>query len=407
MRSSALPRVVATGLGAVSSIGSGKQQFWQNLLAGTSGITEVEGFDTSEFPTHIGGEIKNFRPDEYVDKDRVAAYGRSSLLGIAATTHALSDAGFDAGHINKVASCVIVGTTMGESDAQETLMQTYVQSGMEHFQKADVLRLPDSLIALNIAHEHGLASNCMVIPTACAAGNYAIGYGYDLIRMGRAEVVIVGGSDAFSKVSYIGFSRMMALAPDQCRPFDRNRQGIVIGEGAGVIVLESLQHALARNARIYAEVVGYGLSCDAYHMTIPHLDGIVAVMSNALASAGLEPGSIDAISAHGTGTQMNDKTESAAIHKVFGKRASQIPVNAIKSMLGHTMGAASAFEAIACIMTLYDGKIPPTINYSTADDECKVDCVPNEARNIDANMVLNNSFAFGANNAATIFARYQ
>lgn len=398
-------RVVVTGIGAVTSIGTGREAFWKNLLAGTSGVSPVGSFDTSEFLVHIGGEIHGFAPEHYMKTENVPLYGRSSLFGIAATGLALEDAAIEPDAVNEVESAVIIGTTMGESDVQETMVRTILDEGFAQVKLSDIKRLSDSGLAMNIAHERGLDADCTVIPTACAAGNYAIGHGYDLIRTGRAEIVIAGGCDAFSRASYAGFGRMLALAPEKCQPFDKNRKGIVIGEGAGIVVLESLEHAASRGARGYAEVLGYALSCDAHHMTIPHVDGIAAVMEKALRETDIASDEVGAICAHGTGTLMNDKTESEAIHRVFGKRARDIPVNSIKSMLGHTMGAASALEAIASILTLHEGRIPPTINFETPDEECDIDCVPNQMRELAADVILNNSFAFGANNATTVFSR--
>ena len=400
-------RVVVTGLGAVTSIGTGREPFWRALLAGTSGVSKVQGFDVSQLDVDIAAQIHDFDAAAYMSSERAASCGRASRLGIAAARLALEDAGLTPSKLGAASPAVLIGTTMGESDVQEKLTETMARQGFESAERSDVLRLADSLIALNIAAELELDADCGVFATACAAGNYAIGDGFDRIRAGLNDLVLAGGSDAFSRVSYAGFARMNALAPGRCQPFDKHRQGIVIGEGAGVVVLEALEHARARGARIDAEVLGYGLSCDAHHMTIPHAGGIRRVMQDALEQAGLGPGAVSAISAHGTGTPMNDKTECEAIHAVFGDRSRTIPVNSIKSMLGHTMGAASALEAIACILSLAEGLLPPTINYETPDEECPIDCVPNRMRAFQPEVVLNNSFAFGANNACTVLGRYR
>lgn len=400
-------RVVVTGIGAVTSIGTGREPFWRALLAGQSGVSRVESFDVSELSVSIGAQVLDFDPGAFMSRRSVVDCGRASQLAIAASRLALEDAGLDPLALDEVRPLILIGTTMGESDAQEALTQAMTLNGDDSAARADVLRLPDSLVALNVAHELEMEADCSVFATACAAGNYAIGHGYDMIESGAATMVLAGGSDAFSRVSFIGFSRLNALAPRCCQPFDKNRQGIVIGEGAGVLILESLDHALARGATVYAEVLGYGLSCDANHMTIPHVDGIIQVVENALHSCGVAPEQVSAICAHGTGTPANDRAEWQALRHVFGERAGRIPVNSIKSMLGHTMGAASALEAIACVLTIHDGHIPPTINFETPDEECPADCVPNTMRSIDADIVLNNAFAFGANNAATVFARYR
>lgn len=400
-------RVVVTGIGVVSSIGTGRTEFWQNLLDGKNGVTPVTSFDTADLPVSIGGEIKDFDPRKFIREAHMRSYGRASQLGIAATLLALRDSELSPAEITKENVGLFIGTTMGECGVQEDLVDTWVKSGREAMKLEDFLKLPDSILPLNICRELGLKADCKVFPTACAAGNYAIGYGYDQIRMGQASRVLAGGCDAFSKIAFIGFARMQALAPEKCQPFDKNRKGIVIGEGAGVVVLESLERALARKAKIYAEVLGYGMSCDAHHMTIPQVDGIVAVMDRALKDSGVKIDEVSLICAHGTGTPMNDKTEYQAIYRIFGDLAHTVPINSIKSMLGHTMGAASALEAIACILAIHDSKIPPTINFETPDEECPVDCVPNKMRETRVDVALNNSFAFGGNNAATVFARFR
>jgi 3-oxoacyl-[acyl-carrier-protein] synthase II len=248
-----------------------------------------------------------------------------------------------------------------------------------------------------------------MIPTACAAGNYAIGYAFDCIRSGTADTMLAGGSDAFSRIPYTGFARLGAIAPERCQPFDKNRQGMVPGEGAAVLVLEKADAARARGATIYAEVKGYGLSCDAHHMTAGHPegDGAIRAMEAAIADAGVALDDVDYISAHGTGTPTNDRIESLALHRLFGDRAKSLPMSSIKSMLGHTMGAASAIEAAACSLALHTGIVPPTINYEEPDPECEVDCVPNQARTIDPRVVLNNAYAFGGNNASLCLARWE
>jgi len=245
-----------------------------------------------------------------------------------------------------------------------------------------------------------------MIPTACAAGNYAIGYGFDLIRKGDLDYAVAGGADAFSKFAFFGFHRLYAMAPEKCQPFDKNRKGMMVGEGAGILFLESLDSALRRNSTIYAEIGGYGLSCDAYHMTASQVDGIEKTMLKALKDADIKPEEIDYICAHGTGTSGNDKNECAAIKRVFKEHSRTIPVSSIKSMLGHTMGAASAIEALSCCLTVKENIIPPTINYETPDPLCAIDCVPNKAKIKRVEAALNNGFAFGGNNSCLVFKRY-
>jgi len=245
----------------------------------------------------------------------------------------------------------------------------------------------------------------MLLPTACAAGNYAIGYGFDQLQLGRADVMIVGGADAMSRIAFTGFNRLFAMAPDKCQPFDKNRKGMMVGEGAGMLILEALESALKRKAPIYAEILGYGMSCDAHHMTIPEVRGVARVMKSALGSTGVKPEEVDYLNAHGTGTVPNDKTESAAIWQVFGDYTPSLAVSSIKSMTAHTMGAASALEAIATVLAVKNDLIPPTINFETKDPECDIDCVPNTARKKKVHIALSNSFAFGGNNSTLILKK--
>jgi len=256
--------------------------------------------------------------------------------------------------------------------------------------------------AAAISREFCLRGPSMMFSTACAAGNYAIGYGYDLIRRGKTDLVLAGGSDALSKVAFTGFNQFKAVAPEKCQPFDKNRKGMMVAEAAGSLVLESLERALDRKATIYGEIMGYGLSCDAYHMTASSVEGVAECMKKALREAGCSRYDIDYISAHGTGTPTNDKNECAAIKDVFGDRYKKIPISSIKSMIGHTMGAASALEAIVCALVVKNDRIPPTINYETPDPDCDIDCVPNQARSHIVNVALNNSYAFGGNNASLV-----
>lgn len=398
-------RVAVTGLGVVSSIGTGLADFWENLVGGRTGVSPIRSFDPRDHPVSISGEIHDFDPGAHLDPEGIRRCGRGSQLAVAAARLAINDAGLDASSLVPEQLAIHVGTTMGECQEQESIVQSWLASNGAAIAADRAVRVPHSALAWNVARELGLDASCVVLPTACAAGNYAIGLGFDKIRAGRASVVIAGGADAFSRIAFTGFGRLLALAPQKCQPFDKNRQGIVVGEGAGFLVLESLEHARGRGARVHAELLGYALSCDAHHMTIPHHEAVALVMRKALRAARVEPGAIRLISAHGTGTRMNDQTESRAILDVFGDRARSVPVNSIKSMLGHTMGAASALEAIACVMAVRESKIPPTINFETPDEECPLDVVPNRMREAPVDFALNNSFAFGGNNAATVFGR--
>jgi 3-oxoacyl-[acyl-carrier-protein] synthase II len=397
-------RVVVTGVGVVSSIGIGVEDFWKNLTAGMSGISFIEAFDTSDYPVHKGGEVKNFRPEDFIDKRKMKRIGRASQLAIAAARLALSDASLKKSQVHKAP--VLLGTTMGETQILEELDRSWIQHREKMFEQILVTAYSSNNLSVNVAIDISSVGLNMVMPTACSSANYAIGHGFDMISHGQSDLALCGGVDAFSKVAFIGFNRLFAMASEKCQPFDKNRKGMMLGEGSAILVLEALEHAEKRGARIYAEILGYGLSCDAHHMTQPSEDGIARCIEKALKESGVSKESIDYISAHGTGTPQNDKTEWGAIKKVFGKRSSQIPCSSIKSMLGHTMGAASAMESAACCLAVRDGIIPPTINFETPDPDCDADCVPNKTRKTNLKHVLNNSCAFGGNNSCLVVVSF-
>ncbi|OGW76103.1 MAG: hypothetical protein A2Z72_01960 [Omnitrophica bacterium RBG_13_46_9] len=398
-------RVVVTGLGVVSSIGVGKDEFWKNLIAGKSGISDIEAFDTNDYPSHKGGEVKNFEPAKFIAKKNLKNIARASQFAIAATSMALKDSQFDIVRLSHEKTAVVFGTTMGEGGMIEEIDKHWAALGEEDIWAITISKYPCNAIADNLSRFFNLSGKSFVLPTACSAGNYSIGYGYDLIRSGIVDVALAGGADPLSRIGFTGFSRLYAMSPDLCRPFDRNRKGMMVGEGAGVLILEDLESARKRNATIYAEILGYGLGCDAYHMTAPRVSGIIKVIEKAIANSRIKKEDIDYICAHGTGTPPNDKAECEAIKSVFSDLAKNLSISSIKSMLGHTMGAASAIEAISCCLTIKDSIIPPTINYETLDPECNLDCVPNKAKKRAVNIVLNNSLAFGGNNACLVLGK--
>src|SRR5436190_15668537 len=278
----------------------------------------------------------------------------------------------------------------------------YLRDGGFESVPSDILpKYPCNVVPSNIAIEFDLRGRCLMIPTACAAGNYAIGYGFDMIRTGGADLMLAGGADPFSRITYMGFARLGAIAPERCQPFDKNRKGMVPGEGAAVLILEPLEAARQRGAKIYAEVLGYGASCDSHHMTAAHPqgDGAIRAMSMALKERGRSTDDVDYISAHGTGTPTNDRVEAIAVRTLFGERAPRVPMSSIKSMIGHTMGAASAIEAVACSLAIHTGVIPVTMNFEEPDEGSDLDYVPNQASRTDPRIILNNAYAFGCNNA--------
>jgi 3-oxoacyl-[acyl-carrier-protein] synthase II len=404
-----MTRVAITGIGVITPIGIGKQRFWDALMRGQSGIGPVTSFDTSAFPVHIGAEVRDFEAEAYLRRLDTASVGRTSQFAVAAARLAIEDAGLDANRLDAQRTGVSMGTTSGEPLFIEEYNNLRRARREEAITGEMMGRYPCHVIPTHVAIEIGARGPCLMIPTACAAGNYAIGYGFDMIRTRRADVMLSGGSDAFSRITYMGFSRLGAIAPERCQPFDRMRKGMVPGEGAAVLVLESCEGARARGAAIYAEVLGYGVSCDSHHMTAAHPqgDGAIRAMAAALKESGVSRDEIDYISAHGTGTPSNDRVESLAVRTLFDKRASRVPMSSIKSMLGHTMGAASAIEAVACSLAIDTGWAPPTMNYEEPDPDCDLDYIPNQARRVDPRVVLNNAYAFGGNNASLCLARWE
>ncbi|MDD5583919.1 MAG: beta-ketoacyl-[acyl-carrier-protein] synthase family protein [Candidatus Omnitrophica bacterium] len=381
-------RVVITGLGVISALGCNCNDFWSNLVKGVVGISKITAFDTSHLERHYGGQIQNFNPNDF--SSTVRTLPRSQQFAVAASKSALRDANAS----GKKEIDVVLGS---------------IVSGLEFLEKKhkSFENYPIYKVTANVSKTLALQGAVFTVSGACAAGNYAISMAYERIKRGETEVVLAGGADYFSEGTFIGLYKVFSIAPCMCQPFDKNRKGLIPAEGAGMLVLESLSSAKKRAAPIYAEVLGYGISADAYHPLIPYERGIYNCMKNALKSTGLIPADIDYISAHGTGTIPNDKTECAAIRKLFGKKTyRKVPASSIKSMLGHTMGAASAIEAIACCMSITTGIIPPTMNYETPDPECDIDCVPNKARKHKTEIVLNNAFGFGGMNCSLVLGRY-
>lgn len=399
-------RIVVTGLGLVTPIGTGRQEVWEGLLAGRNGFSPVESFDAGRHSSQIGAEVRGFRPEAHLRRLDPARIGRASQFAAAAARLALADADLDPETVETSRAGVAMGTTSGEPLEVERFNDRFLAGGLGEGGAELATIYPCHTIAAHVARELGFAGVNVMIPTACAAGNYAVAWAFDALRAGRADLMLAGGADAFSRITYTGFSRLGAIAPDVCRPFDRNRKGMIPGEGAGVLVLETLERALQRGARIYAELAGYGLSCDSHHMTAAHPegDGAVRAMTAALADSGLQAEDVDYVSAHGTGTPTNDRLEAIAVRRIFGP-SPEVPVSSIKSMLGHTMGAASAIEAAVCSLAVHTGWIPPTANFVEPDPDCDFDCVPNQARQVEVEVAMNNAYAFGGNNASVIFRR--
>ncbi len=397
--------MVITGCGVVSSIGTGVSEFGAALRAGRGNVRPITVFDTTGFAHNNGCEVPDFEPARWIHHVNVDELGRASRFSAAAARLAVEDSGLSLDILRAARGLVSVGSTDGESHEVDKLVEMEIKDGPSSMSHALARRVSAGRLATSIARELQLDNvETATIATACSAGNYAIGNSFDAIQRGDVEYALCGGADAVCRKTFTSFYRLRSIAPDFCRPFDKNRMGILTGEGAGILMLESLDSALARGARIYAEVLGYGLSCDAHHPVAPHQGGIARCMELALANAGVKPSEVDLISAHGTGTKANDLTESRAIRELYGEHVPRVV--SMKSMLGHTMGAASALAAIGCAVAITDGFIPPTINHVETDPDCAVDCVPNTSVEADLRIVQNNGWAFGGNNSVVLLGKY-
>ncbi len=409
-------RVVITGLGALTPVGNDVPTMWSNLIAGKSGAGPITQFDATKFKTKFACEVKGFDPVAVVGKKDARRMDRFTQFAVAVAKQALDDSGLQVTAENAPRIGAMIGTGIGGIATIIDQVQEILLKGPDRVSPFTVpMMLPDTGPG-QVAIQFGLKGPNLCPVSACATGSNALGEAAEWVRRGVADVVLAGAAEAaIVPLAVASFNNMTAIstrndAPDKAsRPFDKDRDGFVVGEGAAVLVLEDLEHALARKARIYAEVIGYGLSADAYHITAPEENGVGAAqaMQIALAQAGLEPHQIDYINAHGTSTPLNDKSETAAIKRVFGEAAYRVPISSTKSMVGHLMGAAGAVEAVIAVKVIEQGIIPPTINYTTPDPLCDLDYVPNTARRQPVNTVMSNSFGFGGHNAVVIFSRYQ
>ncbi|ATY12788.1 beta-ketoacyl-[acyl-carrier-protein] synthase family protein [Amycolatopsis sp. AA4] len=398
--------VVVTGLGIVSSIGTGVGEFADGLREGRSGARPITAFDIEGFAHTTACEVPDFEPERWLARLAPGDLGRATQLSVAGARMALGDAGLTEEQVRDRRALVAIGTTYGESGELDRIVRGQVASGSDDVDAAAALRSSSSRLSVDVARELALTDvEAVTIPTACAAGNYAIGYGFDAVAGGEADIALCGGVDALLRMTFVTFYRLGTIAPEHCQPFDRDRKGILTGEGGAVLVLETLGSALARGAHVYAEVLGYGLACDAHHPVAPDQSSVARCIRQAHRNAGIEPGEVDYISAHGTGTKANDVIEAAAIKQVFGPEPP--PTSSMKSMLGHSMGAASALAAAGCALALENGFIPPTVNFSEPDPEIGIDCVPNTARKEELRVVQNNSLAFAGNDAVLILGKHE
>jgi 3-oxoacyl-[acyl-carrier-protein] synthase II len=410
-------RVVITGMGAVSVLGTGLRKFWEGLLAGKSGIRKITQFDASFLPCQIAGEVPDFDPEAFLERKEARRMARSSQMGLAAARMAIDDAKLSIPMVDPERTGVSFGTSIGGLEKFDEGINTLRTQGLARVNPFTIpLGLPN-VPSFLISQQFQCLGPNTTVATACATGTQAVGDGLEFIRQGRADVVIAGGTEAIIQdFSMGGFCAMRALPLNYndnpqaaSRPFCLDREGFVFSEGSGALVLEDLDHALKRNVRIYAEVVGHASSCDGFNLVSPDPEGggAIRAMRWALSDAGIKPDEVDYINAHGTSTPLNDAGETKSIKKVFGDHAYRIGVSSIKSMIGHALGASGALEAIACALTLFESIIPPTINYTNPDPELDLDYVPNTARRQDVHVTLSNSFGLGGQNACLVLKKFE
>ena len=408
-------RVVITGLGAITPIGKNSTDYWSSLLQGRSGVGKVTLFDASYHACQIAAEVKDFDPHEYLDKKDAKRMDRFAQFGVCASKQALADAKFEINELNADRIGVLIGTGVGGLGTMEAQNENLITKGPRKVSPFTIPMMISNMAAgLTAIHTGAKGPNSCTV-TACAAGSHAIGDAFRIVQGGYADAMLCGGAEAaVTPLSFAGFCSAKAVStrnddPDHAsRPFDRDRDGFVMGEGSGILLIEELEHALGRGAKIYAEIVGYGMTCDAYHMTspVPGGQGAAKAMELALTDGDLSPNEVDYINAHGTSTQANDSNETNAIKKALGDRASQIVVSSTKSMTGHLLGGSGGIEAVATVMAIANDKVPPTINLINPSPECDLDYVANTSREHRVNVALSNSFGFGGHNVTLAFKKY-
>ena len=409
-------RVVITGMGTLNPLGNTVDEYWERALAGRSGVDWLTQVDSTGYEVHIAGEVKDFAPENYIDRKEARRMSRFAQLALAATKDAMAHAAFDVASEDRYRVGVIFGNGMGGYPDTDRAVKDITQKGVRRMDPFYMVKMLPNMAAAQVAMQHGLKGINWTVTTACASAGNAMGEALEVIRAGRADVMVTGGTEAgLSELGLAAFQVMKALStsndPPQAasRPFDAKRNGFISSEGAGVFVIESLDHAKARGARILAELAGYGCTSDAHHVVVPVEDGetTAACMTAALNDAGVKPEDVDYVNAHGTSTQMNDKYETVALKRALGEYAYQVPISSTKSLIGHTLGASAAIESIACVQSILTGWVHPTINQEFPDPDCDLDYIPNKARNVgDVNVVLKNSFGFGGQNACLVFKKY-
>jgi len=397
-------RVAITGMGIFCSIGRNVEEFLQSLREGRTGIGQISLFDTSKYPSKIGAQITDYRPEGFFKKKELKRLSRTDQFALIAAEETVKDSRINSYAPEEVGICLGAGAGgMFEAEAyhREVLLKGKSKASL-------LLPFIPSFTTNRVAQRFRFSGPLATITTACSSSATSIGYGADLIRSGKAKVVLCGGSDALSELTFGGFNSLRSTDPSPCKPFDKKRAGMSLGEGAAILVLEGLDEALKRGVKVYAEFLGYGIGGEAYHITAPEPTGMMEarIMGKGLEESGIKPSGVDYINAHGTGTPLNDKVETLSIKRVFGERAYSIPVSSIKSMVGHCLGSAGAIEAVASILSIVHGFVPPTVNHQEGDEDCDLDYVPGKSREVNVKVVLSNSFAFGGNCTSLVFGKY-
>jgi len=397
-------RVAITGMGIFCSIGKDVEEFLQSLREGRTGIGQISLFDTSKYPSRIGAQIRDYHPEELFGNNELKRLSRTDQFALIAAEEAVKDSRINSYAPEEVGICLGAGAGgmfEAESYHREVLLKGKSKPSL-------ILSFIPSFTTNRVAQRFRFSGPLATITTACSSSATSIGYGADLIRSGKASAVLCGGSDVLSELTFGGFNSLKVTDPSPCKPFDKKRAGMSLGEGAAILVLEGLDEALKRGVKVYAEFLGYGIGGEAYHITAPEPTGMMEarIMGKGLEESGIKPSGVDYINAHGTGTPLNDKVETVSIKRVFGERAYSVPVSSIKSMVGHCLGSAGAIEAVASILSIVHGFVPPTVNHQEGDEDCDLDYVPEKSREMEIRVALSNSFAFGGNCTTLVFGKY-
>jgi nodulation protein E len=399
-------RVVVTGAGVVSALGHNCGEFWRALAAGLPGIRPLQAVDRGLLRFQNGAEVQGFDPSRYFEEKEIGLLDRFAQFGVVAAREAIAQAGIEWTGELRENTAIITGSCVGGQSTEDEGFVNLYRNNIPRVNPLTIPRTMENAAASRISLETGVVGPTYTVSTACSSANHAIGQAFWMVRSGAVRMAIAGGSEAVFSLGFLkAWEAMRVISPDTCRPFSKDRRGLILGEGGAMLVLEPLEAARARGAKIYGEITGFGMSSDAYHITQPSPDGAARAMRAALSDAAVEPEDIGYINAHGTATQANDATETAAIRKVFGTHADRLAVSSTKSMHGHTLGAAGAIEAVAALLSLCNGVLPPTANFTEPDPACDLDVIPNQARQMQVECALSNSFAFGGLNAVLAFRR--